>query len=664
MSQDGREGISTSFDDDDNFKPEVKHLEGGRTFNEVQRLDQLAPVQSALRPEQAEALLAISAMLNRDLNPSRVLYSLISQVKALFHADRVGVFLRENLPNQGETDNRADIGPVVCAAQIGLSDDYVNAIITFYEDKEFRRLQNLRRPVYIANAQTDVRLNGLRALNRQEGFLSVLTLPLLNHENLLGVLELYHDQARVYSTDEIRILTIFANQAALAIMNARLYEESQLRELELQRLSEAGRAFNSSLRMREVLQFVAQASLRLLGNTIFVFIVQEGTNFAAPTLWDTEIEAPGSIRKVSPLRSARPIYPGEGVIGKTLQSGVPFFLSDYRDIAKVPFIRPEEQVNTLLCVPLKVHGKTIGVMVSYQTTYGLEVEPLQKRHLNLALQLADRAALAIQNARLYEAEKREQRAKDEFLSMITHELRTPLTSIKGYNHLLSKRLDIPTPLDADEQLHVIDGLRHYTQVMDGQIIRLQTLIEDLTSISHIETGQLNLKPVESEIVSLVRTEIEQMEQQFKLARQPRIRHSFELKALPHQIQAYVDPEGLSRVIHNLLNNAVKFSPKGGTIRVRVQQGSDEIYISIQDEGVGMPLEVQERIFDRFYKVSGSHPNRANGLGLGLYISKHLIEGMGGRIKVESAEGVGSTFTIILRRPPRPSEELILGGELE
>ncbi len=641
-------------EENNEFRPE-KDRQGGRTFNEAQRLDKLAPTQSTLRPEQAEALLSISALLNRDLNPGRVIYGLISQIKALFHADRVGVFLRENLLGEDESEASADIGPVVCAGSIGLSEDYVSAIIAFYEDKEFRHLQNLRRPVYIANAQTDVRLNGLRALNRQEGFHSVLTLPLLNHENLIGVLELYHDQPRIYSNDEIRILTIFANQAALSITNSRLYEEARRREIESARLSEAGRIFNSSLILRDVLGHIGLACLKLLGNSILIFIVSEGTVSATPILWQSDLEPPGNIKrpKDSPLRS-RMIQPGEGAVGKTLQSGVPFFLTGWRDVLKSAstFIIPEERTNSLLCVPLKAYGKTIGVLASYQITYGDDaIEPLTSRHINLATQLADRAAIAIQNARLYQAEKREQQVKAEFLSQVSHELRTPLTSIKGYNHLLSKKLDLPMPLDANEQIHVADGLRHYTQVMDGQIDRLQSLIEQIVSISHIETGKLELSIADADIVALVKEQVEKMEQLIRLAREPRIRHHFELKTLPEIIHADVDAAALSRVIHNLLSNAIKFSPKGGTIRVRVQQGSDEIYIVVQDEGDGIATNVQERIFERFYK-SSSNANRANGLGLGLYISKHLIEGMGGRIKVESAEGIGSTFTISLRRPTR------------
>jgi len=660
MSQDWRDGVAPPVSSE--FKPEVKHLAGGRTFNEAEALNELAPIQSALRPEQAEALLAISALLNRDLNPTRVLHGLISQIKALFHADRVGVFLRENLTgsDKEQASNKGDMGAVVCAASIGLSEEYIRSIVAFYEDKEFRHFQSLRRPLYIANAQTDVRLSVLRNLNKQEGLHAILTLPLLNHENLIGLLELYHDQPRSYTNDEIRILSIFANQAALSITNSRLYEESRRREQEIRLLSEAGRAFSSSLKLREVLQSVALASMKLLGNTVMVFIVQEGTVSATPILWDTDFPTPEGQPKNSILRSTRPVAPGEGAVGKALQSGVPFFLSDARDIIRAAsFIRPEEKVLSLLCVPLKAYGKTVGVLVSYQVSYGLEeIEPLEDYHTHLAIQLADRAAVAIENARLYDAEKREQKVKDEFLALVSHELRTPLTSIKGYNHLLGKRLDFPAPLDPKEQGRVAEGLRHYTQAMGSQVDRLQALIENLTSISHIETGKLDLKLIDTELVGLVRAQIEQIEAEFKMAREPRLRHEFELKALPQIIQAQADPVALGRVVYNLLSNAVKFSPKGGSIRVRVQQGTDELYIQVQDEGIGIAPDMQERIFERLFKAN-AHPNRANGLGLGLYIGKHLIEGMSGRIKVESNEGAGSTFTISLPRPPKATEEPLI-----
>jgi signal transduction histidine kinase len=269
--------------------------------------------------------------------------------------------------------------------------------------------------------------------------------------------------------------------------------------------------------------------------------------------------------------------------------------------------------------------------------------PLEDRHISLAQALADRAAVAIANSQMYEAERREQRAKDEFLSLIAHELKTPLTALMGYNRLLGKQVEEKNT----EPQKLKESLQHYSGVMDNQLERLQTLVEDLTSISLIETNQLELHTRPADIVPIIKNQISEMEKLLKSARLPRMIHQFELRAQPTPVLGIVDVPAFERVIYSLLNNAVKFSPKGGTIRMRVQQVVDEVLFTIQDEGLGISIEEQGLIFERFYKAS-SAAARANGLGLGLYISQGLMKAMGGRIEVESEEGGGSVFTVALR----------------
>jgi signal transduction histidine kinase len=247
---------------------------------------------------------------------------------------------------------------------------------------------------------------------------------------------------------------------------------------------------------------------------------------------------------------------------------------------------------------------------------------------------------------MYEAEKLAQRAKDEFLALIAHELRTPVTSLKGYNRLLAKRLDEQEQEGIDIG-KTVENLRHYAEVMGAQVDRLQFLIEDLTSISEIETNQLELHKRPTDIAALVRNKVTDLERQIKAARLPRVIHQFEVRSNPNIVTAEVDPGAYERVIQAVLNNAVKFSPKGGLIRVRIQQVLDEVTVTVQDEGVGIKPEDQLKIFERFYKADNS-PARANGMGLGLYISQGLMRAMDGHIEVESEEGRGSTFTISLR----------------
>ncbi len=610
----------------------------------------------ALRPEQVEALLTISAMLNSDLNAGRVLRDLLLQICALFRADRAAVFLREKLPLADENKDiseprRQDIGRVLCAASTGLTQEYLDSLTAFYEKKEFRQLQAQRRPVYIADAHQDQRLNGLRAINSREGFRTMLTLPLLYREALIGTLILYHDQPHSYSEQETRLLSIFANQAAMAITNARLYEASRQREREAAQLAEASRLFNASLKTREVLNRVVRTVGGSLGNSALVYIIQEGSDEAFPVAFYSNAVHDGQITVGSPVKQGQPVKLGSGPIGKSMQTGVSFLLRDPAEILKsIPFLAKDDGVNSLLCVPLKTRGRIIGTLLAYMVTYGLAEKALEEDQLGLAQSLADRAAVAIENARMYEAEKREQRVKDEFLTLVSHELNTPLTNLKGYNHLLSKKLDAASvPVAGAPPNRAVEGLRHFTGIIGSQIDRLQYLVTDLARIPQIENGQLELQLTPRSLLPLIQEEVQQVEQLLRTPSGPPLRHKFEVIARKHNLTAEVDPAAFSRIIHNLLTNAVKFSPNGGVIRVDLNLGpSQMVKIAVSDPGLGISEQDLPHIFERFYKAS-SQPNRASGLGLGLFISQSLAQAMRGQIIANSEEGKGSTFMVLLPR---------------
>jgi signal transduction histidine kinase len=625
--------------------------------------------EPALRPEQVEALLTISALLNSDLNAGRVLRDLLVQICALFWADRAAVFLREKLPLAQENKDisearRQDIGRVLCAASTGLTQEYLDSLITFYEKKEFRQLQSQRRPVYIADARQDQRLNGLREINLREGFRTMLTLPLLHRETLIGTLILYHDQSHSYSEQETRLLSIIANQTALAITNAWLYEAARQREREAAQLAEAGRVFNASLKTREVLNRVVRTVGGCLGNSALVYVIQEGLDEAYPVAFYSNAAFEGRIKVASPVKEGRPVKLGSGPIGKSMQSGVSFLLRDPAEILKsIPFLVKSDGVNSLLCVPLKTRGRIIGTLLAYMVTYGLPGKALDEDQLGLAQALADRAAVAIENARLYEAEKREQRVKDEFLTLVSHELNTPLTNLKGYNQLMSKKLgDASAPAAGEPTNRAVESLRHFINIMGSQIDRLQYLVTDLARIPQIENGQLELQLSPQALLPLVQEEVQRVEELLKAPGGPPLRHKFEVAARKANLLAEVDPAAFARVIHNLLTNAVKFSPNGGLIRVEVALGpSQMVKISISDPGIGISEQDLPHIFERFYKAS-SQPNRANGLGLGLFISRSLTQAMRGQLIATSEEGSGSTFMVLIPQygetpPAAPKQRL-------
>jgi signal transduction histidine kinase len=396
--------------------------------------------------------------------------------------------------------------------------------------------------------------------------------------------------------------------------------------------------------LRDVLNEVVKVASTVAGNDALIYIIKEGSESAYPVSFFSE-----NPQSTSPVKENKAVKIGQGVVGKCLQSGIPAVIKQSPDSKVVAFLKPELKVNGLICVPLKARRQIIGALVCYQTLpKDRKHRPLTQQYVAILQALADRAATAIENSRMYEAEQREQRAKDEFLSFISHELRTPLTSLKGFSNILVKRIGDAQYSDKETFDALIDSLRHHTKIMDGQVERLHGLIENLTSISNIETGRLNLKIRPTEVMMIIRNKVAEFEEQTRTVRLPRTTYHFEVKASPAKISAAVDPSAFERIIHNLLSNAIKFSPRGGHIRIRVQESLKDVVISVQDEGIGITNDEQSRIFQRFYKVSTAQ-GRANGLGLGLYITKGLIEAMDGHIEVESTEGQGSIFTVYLKR---------------
>jgi signal transduction histidine kinase len=637
--------------------------DGTQAFNRLNMVpaEDLFVPEISIRPEQAEALLVISSLLNSELNPGNVLINLVQHVSGLFKASRAAVFLRKNLQHEltdgsnphnvfTEEEPLADIGMLVCAANWGLTDLFIDKVLKFYEDREFSRLQTIRSPVYIEDIQASQRLNGLRELSMREGLMTMLTLPLLYRQSLIGIMVLYHSQHRVYSREELRLLTIITNQAALAITNSRLYEEARRREQEAEMLAEASRVLSSSLKLREVLSVIGEMSTRMVGNTSVVFIVRENTDQIFPIGYYSKETPPPELPEYIPTKNSEPVRIGQTIVGKVVQNATAMFIKDNTDWSRIaPFIRDVEHVNSLLCVPLKVRSKVIGALAIYNITYQnpeIKVTPIEDRHVTLLQQLAERAANAIENARNYEAERLALQEKDRFLTLISHELKTPLTSLLGYNRLVNKRLEEES-LEKIDLNKLIESLRHYNGVMEGQLDRLQTLVEDLTSISDIETNKLELHKRPVDLIPIIRNKINEAEQLAKQVRMPRPVHHFELRTNPAVVIGDVDIPAFERVLSSLLSNAVKYSPRGGLIKVKVQQALEEITIAVQDEGVGIPEKDLPHLFERFFKANNS-PSKANGLGLGLYISENFIKAMGGRIEVQSEEGKGSNLTIYLR----------------
>ena len=227
-------------------------------------------------------------------------------------------------------------------------------------------------------------------------------------------------------------------------------------------------------------------------------------------------------------------------------------------------------------------------------------------------------------------------AKDEFLATASHELKTPLTTLNGYLELLERQIARPQGLD-------LTKVARYVATARGELQRLRRLSEDLLEVARIEAGRLRLQLEPGDLAATVRDTVERFVRRPGLAQRGHqiVCQTTEALAVRH------DALRIGQVINNLLENALKYSPTGGEVRITVLHSGDEAVVSVQDAGIGIPATERERLFTPFYRATNASAGSPEGLGLGLYISRGIIEGHGGRIWAEPGPGVGTIFRVAL-----------------
>lgn len=254
--------------------------------------------------------------------------------------------------------------------------------------------------------------------------------------------------------------------------------------------------------------------------------------------------------------------------------------------------------------------------------------------ITLAEEIGRRAGTSIENALLYSSAQSAIRSRDEFMSIASHELKTPITSLKMQLQMLQRQIDLAGNRTIEPQKLLTSLINS-----NNQINRLTILIEDLLDVTRIETGKLNYKFEEVNLSALVIDVIERFKEQIIFSK-------CELKIdITPNIHIFCDQFRIEQVVTNIISNAIKYGP-GLPIEISVhKEGSDKI-IQITDYGIGIPKEMSSKIFERFERA-GSRTN-VSGLGLGLYISKQIVDAHSGKIEVDSKLDVGTTFRVCLR----------------
>jgi PAS domain S-box-containing protein len=313
-------------------------------------------------------------------------------------------------------------------------------------------------------------------------------------------------------------------------------------------------------------------------------------------------------------------------LSKVLRTGesewiplVPKALFDVQDLG----------LDSYLCVPLLSRGRILG---AFTWGYSGSEREYDERDLRLAEDLARRAASAVDNARLFREAKEAVQVRDEFLSVASHELKTPLTPLRLKLHTTRRALRVSNgALDRETLLAHLDAAEH-------QVVRLSRLIDSLLDVSRIGAGRLELDWEDVDLARVVHEVVGRFEPQAAHVRSPLIVQA------PRPLIGRWDPLRLEQVVTNLLSNALKYGA-GKPVELVVTSNGDHAVLLVQDHGIGIDSGDLSRIFGRFERaVSERH---YGGLGLGLYITRTLVEALGGTIEVRSSPGEGSTFIVML-----------------
>ncbi len=337
-------------------------------------------------------------------------------------------------------------------------------------------------------------------------------------------------------------------------------------------------------------------------------------------------------------RSQR-LLPGQGVTGRAWAEDRGILVEDVR--ADPDYIEIDPEVCSEIAVPLRVGGEVIGVLDVESRRPGR----LTTATLDFMTRLADQVALVMNNAAALSRQRealtklRElDEMKSDFVAVTSHELRTPLTAIRGFIETLKRHSERLSP---EERQHFLD-------VIDGQSRKLGRLLEDLLVVSRLEAGRMSVEPEDVAITAVMQDLVATFD-----AQSERIRLDIRADGVVR-----LDPHRLSQVLRNLVQNALKYSPADGVVEVEVDRPEGGVRFAVRDEGPGISEEERERIFDRFHQT-GKRGHEEEGAGLGLYISKRLVEAMGGRISVDSGPRGGAEFVVNLPQaapagvPPAP-----------
>jgi predicted ATPase/signal transduction histidine kinase len=489
---------------------------------------------------------------------------------------------------------------------------------------------------------------------------SVLCLPILRQSELVGLL--YQENSLVagaFTPDRLMALTLLASQAAISMQNAQLLAQeraaraaaedarrtaerakaaAEKAERRSAFLAEAGALLAGSLDHEETLVRLSQLCVRSLADWCLIDLLDGRLIRRIAGAHADPAKAPvvEELRRRYPPRHDAP-HPAAQV----LRTGEPLLVSELSDERIRGLCDDDEHARLIsemgsrsaVIVPLLARGRPLGALTLGSATPGR----YQRADLELARELADRAAIAIDNAQLYGEAQRAVRLRDEFLSIASHELRTPIQSLQLVLESLERGVHGGRPPVA----------AHMLALAARETERLAALVAQLLDVVRIQSGRLKLTLEDCDLVAETRQILERMEVAIERSGSPVTLHA------PDTLAGRWDRSRIDQLLTNLLSNALSYGA-GQPIDVTLGRGGADgrVRITVRDGGIGISPDRLPHVFERFERATSTR--HFGGLGLGLFIARQIVQAHQGTIAVESEPGRGSTFTVEL--PPQLREE--------